>query len=64
MKRITLEQQAGVIDDWKRRNGISDRDYVPVIGGLRRTASKRGLLRAIATDAAKHGHAPVFPAKF
>jgi len=64
MKRITLEQQAQVIDDWKRRSGITGRDYVPVNGGLRRSAAKRVLLREIARDAAARGITPVFPARF
>ncbi len=64
MKRMTLEDQARVIEDWKRRNGVSGRDYVPVNGGSHRTPSKRGMLRALAEDAENNGRAPVFPAKF
>jgi hypothetical protein len=64
MKRTTLEQQARVIDDWKRQNGVTGRDYVPVNSGAARTPSKRELLRAITKDAAKNGRAPTFPAKF
>jgi hypothetical protein len=64
MKRITLEQQAQVIEDWKRRNGVSGRDYVPANSGKCRTASKRDLLRAMAKSAAKYGGSPVFPAKY
>ena len=64
MKRITLEQQARAIEGWKRRNGVTGRDYVPVNRGLGRSASKRGLLRAIAEDAGKRDRTPSFPSKF
>jgi hypothetical protein len=64
MKRTTLEQQARMIEDWKRQNGITGRDYVPANNGTRRTASKRGLLLALAKDAAQRGRSPNFPAKF
>jgi hypothetical protein len=64
MKRMTLEQQARVIEGWKRQNEVTGRDYVRVNGGLRRTASKRDLLRAMTKDAAQRGRTPIFPAKF
>lgn len=64
MKRTTLERQARVIEDWKRRHDITGRDYVPMNNGARRTESKRGLLSRIATDAAKTGRKPAFAAKF
>jgi hypothetical protein len=64
MKRITLEEQARVIDSWKRRNGITGRDYVPVNGGSHRTESKRCLLHSIADEAAKQGLTPTFAANF
>ena len=63
MKR-TLEQQAQVIDDWKRRNDVAGRDYVPVNDGSLRTESKRNLLKTIAKEAARQGRAPAFRAKF
>ena len=64
MKLITLEDQAQAIEAWKRRNGVSGRDYVPSNRGLHRTASKRRLLRAIAEDARKDGRTAVFPANY
>jgi hypothetical protein len=64
MKQITLEQQARVIEGWKAAHSIAGRDYVPVNSGLRRTASKRALLSALARAAAARGRSPSFFAKF
>ncbi|HVH79809.1 MAG TPA: hypothetical protein VM782_10490 [Stellaceae bacterium] len=64
MKRITLEQQARVIESWKRRNGVVGNDYVPVNQGRGRTASKRRLLQVIAEDAMQGGRSKTFSAKF
>lgn len=64
MKRITLDQQARVIEDWKRGNGVVGRDYVPTNNGTRRSASKRALLRNLAKEVADRGRTSAFPAKF
>ncbi|HWB50604.1 MAG TPA: hypothetical protein VG651_15955 [Stellaceae bacterium] len=64
MKLTSLEDQAAVIEEWKRRNGVSGRDYVPPNSGLHRSLSKRHLLRAMAEDAQKHRRKAVFPAKY
>lgn len=64
MTVITIERQAEAIERWKASKGITGRNYVPVNGGARRTASKRQLLSAIAEAAADRGEKPPFAAKF
>lgn len=48
MDRITVEEQARIIERWKSRAGVTGRNYIPANSGATRTASKRALLKALA----------------
>jgi hypothetical protein len=64
MRRITLDEQAQVIERWKAERGYKGRDYIPANSGRRRTAAKRALLRDMDGEDRRKGRKPAFKAKF
>ena len=60
MKTINLEDLERRLVARKRELGIVGVDFLPLNDGVRRTASKRRLLRAIAENAASQGRTPRF----
>lgn len=60
MKTIKLEDLERQLIARKRALGITGVDFLPLNDGARRTASKRGLLRAIADNASAQGRTPRF----
>jgi hypothetical protein len=62
MKTISLEDLERRLIARKRKLGIAGVDFLPANDGGRRTASKRGLLRTIAENAAAQGRQPRFKA--
>jgi hypothetical protein len=60
MRAISLEELERRLVTRKRELGIVGVDFLPLNDGMRSTASKRRLLRAIAENAASQGRTPRF----
>jgi hypothetical protein len=60
MKTINLEDLERQLVARKRELGIVGVDFLPLNDGMRRTESKRELLRTIAEHAASQGRKPPF----